>query len=311
MRLPFVNEVSKRTGVKRADLIEKDLLLHQILADLSSDLFFSDSFLFKGGTCLIKGYIGYFRFSEDVDFTWRDQSVYEGKSGKEMRRYLSTLIDDAGGLFEEISARRGFDFRCAKRDRNYVELGGSDKICTFKLWYDSEALRWRSFIKVQVNFVEKLLYPPETIMLQSLLTGADARTKREMGLLFPEQSDYLQAIPFKAYEVREMLAEKIRSILTRSGVKARDYVDVYVIGKRFGVKPDDVLDQAMEKIQFTLGLYEKYRRNLDARKAVLGAEPFTWGEERGLLLEEIDETEFYEFLESFNEFILKVVNGLG
>lgn len=143
------------------------------------------------------------------------------------------------------------------------------------------------------------------------MTGADARTKREMGLLFPEQSDYLWVIPFKAYEVREMLAEKIRSILTRSGVKARDYVDVYVIGKRFGVKPDDVLGQALEKIWFTLGLYEKYRRNLNARKAVLGAEPFTWGEEHRLLLEEIDETEFYEFLESFYEFMLKVVNGLG
>lgn len=59
----------------------------------------------------------------------------------------------------EASARRCFDFRCAKRNRNYVELGGSDKTCTFKLWYDHEALGRRSFIKVQVNFVEKLVYP--------------------------------------------------------------------------------------------------------------------------------------------------------
>lgn len=311
MRLPFVNEASKRTGVKRADLIEKDLLLHQILTDLSSDTFFSDNFLFKGGTCLIKGYIGYYRFSEDVDFTWRDQSVFEGKSGKEVRRYLSTLIDDMGELFEEVSAQRGFDFRCDKRDRNYVELGGSDRMCTFKLWYDSETLGRRSFIKAQVNFVERLLYPSETIMLRSLLTGKDADTRREMGLLFPEQSDYLRLIPFKAYEVREILAEKIRSVLTRRGVKARDYVDVYVIWKRFGHRPEDVIDQALEKMRFTLELYKKYRRNLDARRALLGVEPFTWGEERELLLEEIDEADFYGFVESFNGFMLKMVDDLG
>jgi predicted nucleotidyltransferase component of viral defense system len=31
------------------------------------------NFLFKGGTCLMKNYLGYFRFSEDVDFAWKDQ----------------------------------------------------------------------------------------------------------------------------------------------------------------------------------------------------------------------------------------------
>jgi len=310
LRLPFVNEVSRRIGVRRADLIEKDLLLHQILADLSSDPSFSEGSLFKGGTCLIKGYVGCYRFSEVIDFTWRDQSVFEEKSGKMVRRYLSGLIDGVGRLFEEVSARRGFDFRRDKRDRSYVELGGSDRMCTFKLWFDSEALGRRSFIKVQFNFVEKLLYPPETISLRSLLTGVDAGARRELGLLFPEESGYLQLIPFKAYEVREILAEKMRSVLTRGGVKARDYADVYVIWKRFGYKPEDVFDQALEKIRFTLGLYEKYRRNLDARKALLGVEPFTWGEERGILLEEIDEAEFYLFLEQFNGFMLKLVDSL-
>jgi predicted nucleotidyltransferase component of viral defense system len=122
VRLAFVNEVSKRTGVRRVDLIEKDSLLHEMLADISQSPF-ADKLLFKGGTCLIKGYIGYFRFSEDIDFTWRDQSVFEGLSQKQLRRRLSGLIDDVGKLFEEISARRGLDFRCVKGDRNYVELG--------------------------------------------------------------------------------------------------------------------------------------------------------------------------------------------
>jgi hypothetical protein len=309
MRLPFVNEASKRTGVKRVDLIEKDVLLHEILTDLSHSSFAAD-FLFKGGTCLIKGYIGYFRFSEDIDFTWLDQSVFEGLSQKQLRSHLSSLIDDVGKLFEEISARRGLDFRCVKSDRNYVELGGSDKICTFKLWYESETLKRRSFIKVQINFVEKLLYPPKTVELRSLLTDADARTKRELGLLYSEQSGYLKAVPFRVYDAREVLAEKIRAILTREGVKARDYLDVYIIGKRLGHRPEDVFGQSLDKIRFTLGMYEKYRRRFEEKKGALGAVPFAWGEERGLVLEDIDETEFYEFLKTFNEFISKVIDDL-
>jgi predicted nucleotidyltransferase component of viral defense system len=310
MRLPFISDVSRKTGIRRTDMIEKDLLLHQILKGLSSDPFFSGSFLFKGGTCLIKGYIGYYRFSEDIDFTWRNQSVFEGKSGKETRRFLSDIIEDVSGLLEDISTRCGFDFKCSKRDKTYVELGGSNRTCTFKLWYDSETLGRKSFIKVQINFVEKLLYHPESILLHSLLTEADAGTKREMRLLFPEESDYLNTIPFEAYAIREVLAEKIRSVLTREGIKTRDYLDVYVIKKRFGVTPDDVLKEVLEKVRFSLRLYEKYRRNLREKKAVLGAEPFTWGEERELVLEDIDEVEFYEFVEVFNEFIHDILDRL-
>jgi len=80
MRKDFVNEVSRVQQIKRTDLLEKDLILHQILLDLSKNRFFSKNFVFKGGTCLIKCYLGYFRFSEDVDFTWENQKVVESNS---------------------------------------------------------------------------------------------------------------------------------------------------------------------------------------------------------------------------------------
>src|SRR3990170_2004118 len=140
MRRDFVNEVARTQKIKRADLIEKDLILHQVLFDLSKNKFFRDNFVFKGGTCLAKCYLDYFRFSEDIDFTWKDQSVFDGKSQKEVRRYLSAVIDSVGEIFEEIAKVRGLDFRCLKDNRNYVELTGGDKTCTFKFWYQSEVL---------------------------------------------------------------------------------------------------------------------------------------------------------------------------
>ena len=38
--------------------------------------------------------------------------------------------------------------------------------------------------------------------------------------------------------------------------------------------------------------------------------PFTWGEEKGLLLKDIDEKEFYSFLEKLKAFLKKVVDGI-
>ena len=58
--LDFVTRLSSTLKIKRADMVERDVILHQILTDLSNDGFFSKNFLLKGGTCLIKYYLGYF-----------------------------------------------------------------------------------------------------------------------------------------------------------------------------------------------------------------------------------------------------------
>jgi predicted nucleotidyltransferase component of viral defense system len=106
MRKDFVNEVARIQKIKRATLIEKDLILHQLLIDLSQKKFFHDNFAFKGFTCLAKCYLDYFRFSKDIDFTWKNQGVFEGKSQKEIRRCLSAVIDSVE-VFEEIAKKRG------------------------------------------------------------------------------------------------------------------------------------------------------------------------------------------------------------
>lgn len=93
MSLAFVDRLSFTLGIRRRDMVEKDILLHQVLTDLSSDMFFAKNMLFKGGTCLIKHYRGYFRFSEDMDFTWKDQSQFGGKTAGKIRSELSSIID--------------------------------------------------------------------------------------------------------------------------------------------------------------------------------------------------------------------------
>jgi len=306
MRKDFVNEVARVQRIKRTDLIEKDLILHQMLHDLSKNRFFYKNFAFKGGTCLAKCYLDYFRFSEDIDFTWKNQNVFENMSQKEIRRYLSNIIDDIGKVFEEIAEKHELDFKCNKNDRNYVELGGGNKTCTFKIWYQSEVLGRKSFLKVQMNFVEKLFFPLKSAKLRSLLSGE----QEELILLFPEYKEYTQKIDFDVYDVREILCEKIRAILTRKGTKARDFLDVYLIRKEFGIVLEEVFSCSVEKTRFTLSLYARYRKNLEEKKIIIASAPFAWGEEKGLLLNDIDEKELYNFLEKLKTFLKKVINEL-
>ncbi len=306
MRKDFVNEVARMQNVKRADLIERDLILHQMLFDLSKNKLFHDNFAFKGGTCLAKCYLDYFRFSEDIDFTWKDQSVFEGKSQKEVRRYLSAVIDNIGEIFEDIAKARGLEFRCLKEERNYVELTGGDKTCTFKVWYQSEVLGRKSFMKVQMNFVEKLCYPFKSVDLKSLISA----DRKELVMLYPEYQEYTQRIRFDAYDCHEILAEKIRAILTRQGTKARDFLDVYLIEKEFNISVEDVFSCALEKTKFTLNLYARYRENLKNKRSTVLSTPFSWGEEKGLLLKEIDEKDFYKFIEKLRVFLKKVIESL-
>jgi predicted nucleotidyltransferase component of viral defense system len=307
MTLDFVNRVSSELKIQRKDMIEKDLLLHKILTDLSNDKFFSKNFLFKGGTCLIKNYLGYFRFSEDIDFTWKDQAQFSEKSGKEISRDLSKTIDETGGVFEAMAAKRGLDFKCIKSNTNYVELGGSNKMCTLKIWYDSEVLGRKTFIKVQINFVETLCLKLGKGKLASLLTG----NHEELNALFPEYPEYSTAVPFDVYDIKEILSEKIRALLTRKGIKARDFLDVFFIYKSQGIKPSDVEDCVIKKINHTLGLYAKYRDNLQAKKKLLEENAiFAWGGERDLLISELDGKEFNKFVSELTVYLKGLVKKL-
>ena len=67
----FVPALAKYTGIQNQELLEKDVRLHLLLTALAGDDRLHEHLLFKRGNCLIKCFLGYWRFSEDLDFTWR------------------------------------------------------------------------------------------------------------------------------------------------------------------------------------------------------------------------------------------------
>ncbi|MEX0862259.1 nucleotidyl transferase AbiEii/AbiGii toxin family protein [Nitrosopumilus sp.] len=300
----FVDRISVDEKIQRKDMIEKDILLHHILLDLSKEKFFAENFLFKGGTCLIKHYLGYVRFSEDIDFTWKNQIRFAGKSGRQIDKEVSEITETTGKILEKISSGRGLDFKWDKGNRDYVELVSRGKICTFKVWYNSDVSKERMYIKIQINFVDNLCLKPIDGNLKSLITGKHDK----LGALYEEYAEYASTIPFGVYDVREILSEKIRAILTRKGTKARDFLDVFLISKNLGVETKDVEDCIIKKIGYALEHYERYRDNFEEKKNLLDkGSIFNWGIERGLLITEIDDEELDRFLDDLINYLKELV----
>ena len=66
-------ETATRLGIP-ISTIEKDYVLGWLLAAIQHHKDLSDTWVFKGGTCLKKCYFDKYRFSEDLDFTLIESS---------------------------------------------------------------------------------------------------------------------------------------------------------------------------------------------------------------------------------------------
>jgi len=79
-------------------VVEKDYVLGWLLAGIHAHPELTDAWVFKGGTCLKKCYFETYRFSEDLDFTLRDESGLEDGF---LRRVLGEVVEwvsDESGL---------------------------------------------------------------------------------------------------------------------------------------------------------------------------------------------------------------------
>jgi len=254
----FVSFIAERSRIRNLDLIEKDVMLHRILGEVhASEL--GKNYLFKGGSCLVKCYFGYYRFSVDLDFTWEDQTTWKGLAKKRLRRELLGEIENFGSLLERISKQINLQFENKLEDRRFMEFGGGGRMATFKLWKGSE------LFKIQVDFVEHILFQPKIVLAKTLLNRV--RLTKDEKAYFEEFLEFYRPIRIKAYDERELLCEKIRAILTRRAQKLRDFYDLFVLYKH-GFKPEDLMNGIVKKIKAALH-YKKYRDALERNKEAL------------------------------------------
>jgi predicted nucleotidyltransferase component of viral defense system len=68
----IITQIAKRDGVNWG-VVEKDYFLTLLLEGVSVNDFLKENLVFKGGTALRKIYFKHYRYSEDLDFTLRNQ----------------------------------------------------------------------------------------------------------------------------------------------------------------------------------------------------------------------------------------------
>ncbi len=299
-----IDYISRTANIPQTDLIEKELLLHALLVELSKNNEFHSNYCFKGGTCLTKCHLGHYRFSEDLDFTFIPQNIFKNKSEKEIRRIISSKLKNIMALLNGCSEKLGLDFQTEKKNNKYLEFGGSNKFVTFKIWYNSAILNREQFIKIQINFVEHFIHPFENRTAKAI---TNLNKDKEFIFLFPEYKFLTQTPALQAYCLDEILLEKIRAILTRKGIKARDAIDVFLILQKQKKNLNTYKDSALNKIKFMLK-YEKYRQNLK-NKTFDGL--FNKNEEQRLLIKPINADNFLKFEKELGRYLTELKERLN
>ena len=260
----FLYRLNHELKPRRPDIIEKDYHLHRLLHAISHDRYLSRNMVFKGGTCLVKAHTDYYRFSEDLDFTWGDLSIWDGRTPSQIRKRCSREIDTIIEHLVEIADDLGLMFDGDKSDRGQVIIGGGGRMPRFYLSYTSVITNAIAKAKVDVNFVDRTLYPYQTKYLKSYLK--DYRNK-ELALLFREEYDsYTSSITMECYAPMEIYTDKCRAAMTRIAYKLRDIIDIYMLEEQYGYTIQEYKAPILEKTMFMLDLYTKYRKNMETTR---------------------------------------------
>jgi hypothetical protein len=231
----------------------------------------------------MKAYLGYVRFSEDIDFSWKDQSFRTGKTSSRARSHCSSMVSELVPRLRTISAEAGLGFRGTKGDPEQVSIHAGGRMVTFLLPYTSIILGSTQSVRVQIGFYERYLFPFKEAKLRSYVGTVGSE---ELRTVHRRMSDaHLQEVVFPSYDAREILVEKCRAALTRDDFKLRDLIDIHFIERRLGLKMDKFEDQIIEKTEFSLANFKWVGGNIMVRHRIDAVE---LGEgERGLLLEPV------------------------
>lgn len=290
----FLGLVSDKIKISALELIEKDFYLSFLLTKLNLE-----DYAFKGGTCLAKAYLDYFRFSEDLDFTFINQRIFDGKSTKTIKKICKERTEAFGKQLENAS----LDFKFDKADTKYVMIGSNNKLVTFKVYYESVLTGNISFVKIQINFLEKIVFPIHVKEL-SPLAALDNFTN-ENKIYFKELIDFYKPIKVQVYDIKEIAAEKVRSLLTRKAIKSRDAIDLLFIYNNFNINLRDFLKEIKEKLLFSINMYGKYRDNILSINKIQKLE-FNYEEVRDLVIKPFEKKDFEDYVRELKPLLIEL-----
>ena len=181
-------------------IVEKDYVLSWVLAGIYRDPVMSETWIFKGGTCLKKCFFETYRFSEDLDFTITEAAqARRGISGNEVSGNWRMGVRN--GRLELPAEQRRFDVYNNKR-------GG--RCCEARIGYRGPiAPRGGDLPRIKLDLTaDELLVLPTVI--------------RPVSHVYSDSPE--EGMSARCYAFEELFGEKIRALGERS--RPRDLYDV-------------------------------------------------------------------------------------
>lgn len=213
-----------------SDIVDKDWVLgHFLLAFYQVDDH-RNKLIFKGGTCLRKCRFSEYRFSEDLDFTSCDPQY---KLTKQILQETIKKAESTSGIqfyLEELK-----DLLYKNKLVGYqvkIKYWGANHS---KTQLPPDPQRWLTRIKLEVTLYEKIIFKSEDCQIIHLFSDAD------------KFSD--QKIP--CYDLKEIIAEKIRALVQRSYSAPRDIFDIWKIKEKFTKEQwKEIKEAFIKKMEF-------------------------------------------------------------
>ena len=203
-------------------VVEKDYVLGWLLAGINAHPEISESWIFKGGTCLKKCYFETYRFSEDLDFTVRDESHLDEDFLRPVLQDVVAWVTEQSGLTIPPD-QLDFDIYANPRGR---------KSCQGKIAYRGPVSPtsggWPK-IKLDLTADERLVLPA---------------VRRE--IFHPYTDRPADGLWVNCYAYEEAFGEKLRALGERT--RPRDLYDVVNLYRHTDTRPSasvlrDVLQQ--------------------------------------------------------------------
>ena len=211
------NKLLKQGGKRVPEaVIERDYCLSWFLFGLAHSKF-KEQLIFKGGTALRRCHYEEYRFSEDLDFSLKEEIS------------LETILSEFSNIFDWTKEASGIEFAHLREDPS------SENTHTFYITYVGPLPGGPKEVKVDVTFRENILTPIEDKTI--------IRT-------YEEYSDFLSEPTIKVYSLEEVAIEKTCALFASNRNEPRDLYDMYCLLIEKGLNISDLIGDIETKMKF-------------------------------------------------------------
>lgn len=224
-----INKIAQDLNV-RTSTIDKDWVLGHFIDAIFSIPECRNCLVFKGGTHLKKCRFPNYRFSEDLDFTSTHEDFI---LTRELLDKMITLVTERTGLPLHIDSLETLYFENKLTGyAAHIKFWGADHR---QDQAPPDPSRWTSSIKIEIILYEQMIFPAENMRV--IHTYSDKLTS------------WADSVP--CYDLKEVLAEKLRALIQRSYTAPRDYYDIWYLSRHNSYLDWDAIVIAFhKKMQF-------------------------------------------------------------